>query len=94
MDKICEGEEIVEFPKVADPTYTKKADKEQPKDDRTDYENAPNVVGMSLEQAKQVLSAYNLTIYYVYSDVYANGYVISQTVENGRIALRVSKGRR
>lgn len=94
MDRICEGEEIVDFPKVGDPTYTKKSEKEQPKENNSDLNNTPNVVGMSLEQAKQVLSAYNLTIYYVYSDVYANGYVISQTVENDRIALRVSKGRR
>lgn len=89
---MLEGEEIVEFPKVDDPTYTKKSEKIEQKTDDEKLRNAPNVVGMTIQEAKATLSEYNLTVYYVYSDTIPNGIVISQSVQNGRIVLNVSKG--
>lgn len=93
IDEITRYEDIVEFPKVDDPVYTKKSEyKEKTKDDTKDISNAPNVVGRTLSEAKSLLSQYDLLIYYNYSDTVPNGVVISQSIENGRIALHVSKG--
>ena len=47
---------------------------------------------MTIQEAKATLSEYNLTIYYVYSATIPSGIVISQSVQNGRIVLNVSKG--
>ena len=93
MTMILDGEEVVDFPKVDDPSYTQKSEKIKDPNSDEELANAPNVVGMTIQQAKATLSAYNLTIYYVYSPTVANGIVISQTVQNGRIVLNVSKGR-
>lgn len=92
MTRMLDGEEIVEFPKVDDPTYTQKSEKIKEETDEEKLANAPNVVGMTIQEAKATLKEYNLTIYYVYSDTVPNGIVISQAVKDGRIILNVSKG--
>lgn len=92
MTMILDGEEVVEFPKVDDPTYTQKSEKIKDPNSDEELSNAPNVVGMTIQEAKATLSAYNLTIYYVYSSTVASGIVISQSAQNGRIVLNVSKG--
>ena len=89
---MLEGEEIVEFPKVDDPTYTQKSEKIEEKTPEEKLEEVPNVVGMDISQAKAVLSKYNLTIYYEYSATVPKNIVISQSVSDGRVVLRVSKG--
>lgn len=102
MDQICEGEEIVNFKNYGDPTYKYKTDpetlqktQEQEQEDTPglDPSTAPNVVGKTITEARQILSQYSLMIYYVTSPTVKSGIVISQSVENGRVALRVSRGR-
>lgn len=92
MTMILDGEEVVDFPKVDDPTYTQKSEKIKDPNDDEELANAPNVVGMTIQEAKATLAEYNLTIYYVYSPTVASGVVMSQSVQNGRIVLNVSKG--
>ena len=92
MTLMLDGEEVVEFPKVEDPVYTKKKEKIKDQTEDEKLADAPNVVGMSLQEAKAALSQYNLTIYYIYSATVPSGTVISQSVQNGRIVLNVSKG--
>lgn len=96
MDKICEGKEVIDFPKTADPEYTKKARQSYDDDDYSDEEldNAPYVVGKTLGEARSKLWKYKITTYYEFSDTVEEGYIISQTVKNGRINLAVSKGKK
>lgn len=89
---ILEGEEVAEFPKVDDPPYSQSSKKIEPKTQDDKLANAPSVVGMTIQQARSTLSEYNLTIYSVFSSTVPNGVVISQSVQNGRIVLNVSKG--
>lgn len=93
MDSICEGEEIVDFPETEDPEYTKQPEnlKVETEDER--LAKAPNVVGMTIDQAKATLSAYNLAIVYQYSTTIPANIVISQGVKESRIYLTVSKGK-
>ena len=93
MDQITEDEDIVPFNNVDNPNYTKKNEKIEQPTPKEQLDEVPNVVGTSISQAKSILSSYNLAIYYQYSDTYANGYVMTQKTENGRIVLEVSKGR-
>lgn len=92
MTMILDGEEIVEFPKVDDPPYTQNSNKIESKTSDEKLTKAPNVVGMTLQQAKATLSEYNLTVYYVFSSTVPSGVVVNQSVQNGRIVLNVSKG--
>lgn len=92
MSRILEGEEVVEFPKVDDPPYSQSSKKIESKTEEDKLGNAPNVVGMTIQEARSMLSAYNLTLYYVFSSTVPSGVVISQSTENGRIVLNVSKG--
>ena len=89
---MLDGEEIVEFPKVDDPTYTKRSEKIEQQTPEEQLQDVPNVVGMDISQAKAVLSSYNLTIYYEYSSTVPKNIVISQNIADGRVILRVSKG--
>ena len=92
MDAICEGEEVVDFPEVADPEYNKTPENLHVETEDERLAKAPNVVGMSIDQAKSVLSEYNLAIVYQYSNTVPASIVISQGVKDGRIYLTVSKG--
>lgn len=94
MDKIYSEKESEEFPFISDPSYSKTNENIVPKTSEEKLQEAPNVVGCSLQEAKGILSEYNLAIYYQYSDTIATGYIISQGEENGRIALSVSKGKK
>ena len=90
MDKICAGKAVKQFPTTADPPYNNSYNNATT--DINSAENAPNVVGMTLAEAKIQLSSYNLTIYNDYSDTVPSGTVISQEVQNQRVVLHVSKG--
>lgn len=92
MDTIHDGEEIVDFPEVESPEYTKTPENLHIETEDERLAKAPNVVGMSIDQAKAVLSAYNLAIVYQYSDTVPANIVMSQGVQDSRIYLTVSKG--
>lgn len=92
MTMILDGEEVVEFPKLDDPPYSQSSKRIDSKTDDDKLRNAPSVVGMTIQQARSMLSSYNLTVYYVFSSTVPSGVVISQSTANGRIVLNVSKG--
>lgn len=94
MDIITKDEKIKEFPKIDDPSHSIKNEKSKPKTNDDKLNDAPNVVGQSLQEAKATLSEYDLAVYYKFSDSVANGYIISQGTQDGRISLEVSKGPR
>lgn len=94
MTQILDGEEIVEFPEVDDPTYTKKSEKIIIQDPDERLKKAPNVVGMTIAQAQLTLSGYPIAVSYTYSDTVPAGIVISQNVVNSQIVLSVSQGPR
>lgn len=92
MDKICEHEEVKDFPKVDSPEYTKKGNSSY-SDYNDELEKAPNMVGKTISEARTKLYGYDLSVYYQYSETVAEGYIISQSVQDGRIVLNVSKGK-
>lgn len=94
IDIITKDQKIVDFPNYADPNFSNKSDKIENKTDDEKLNDAPNVVGQSIQQAKATLSEYHLAIYYKYSDIVENGYIISQSTADGRVVLEVSKGKK
>lgn len=92
MDKIHEGEEIVDFPEVEDPEYTKVPEKVEVQSEEERLKGAPSVVGMTLAAAQAALAGYPFSVTYAYSDTVPAGIVMSQAVAGNQIVLTVSQG--
>lgn len=94
MDKIYSGKQIINFPDVEDPDYKKTTQNNSfdSKIQNIDASQVPNVEGMNVEDAKSLLSNYNLVVYSTNSSSYAKNVVISQSIQNDRIVLYVNKG--
>lgn len=96
MSQALAGTDIVQFPQTKDPAYNnefnKKQKEEYDKEEEKNAEDAPSVVGLSLNDAAAQLHGHSCAYTEAYSDVVPAGIVMSQSVQNGRIMLVVSKG--
>lgn len=93
MSQALEGQDIVDFPKTADPKYDNPFNKEQQeKLGEKDPADAPNVAGKTLAEAKTALNGYKVSVTEEYSDSVPSGTVISQSVQGKTLVLTVSKG--
>ena len=106
MDRATSGKAIENFPTVADPPYNnpyniaqknklgKKVEEEKDEDGESrekDVNSAPSAVGKTFEEAIQILNGYKAG-YIEYSDTVPEGTVISQSVQEGKVVIVVSKG--
>lgn len=93
MDSAHEGLEIVDFPSHGKPPYSNDFNKKQKEAyEKPDIEDAPSVVGMTLEEAGNALDGFEAVYYEEYSSTVAAGLVIRQEVVDGKLVLYVSKG--
>ena len=96
-----------ELPTVADPPYNnpyniaqknklgKKVEEEKDEDGESrekDVNSAPSAVGKTFEEAIQILNGYKAGYIEEYSDTVPEGTVISQSVQEGKVVIVVSKG--
>lgn len=107
MDRATSGKAIENFPTVADPPYNnpyniaqknklgKKVEEEKDEDGESrekDVNSAPSAVGKTFEEAIQILNGYKAGYIEEYSDTVPEGTVISQSVQEGKVVIVVSKG--
>ena len=101
MSRALAGTEIVQFPETKDPEYKnpfnteqkeKYAKQTQEEKDKELAAKAAGAVGLSLSDAASLLNGYDVSYTEEYSSSVAAGIVISQSVQNGKIVLVVSKG--
>lgn len=108
MDRTTDGQAIENFPTVADPPYNnpyniaqknklgKKAEDakkdDADKDADKDVNAAPSAVGKTFDQAIEILNDYEAGYVKEYSDSVPEGTVISQSVQDGKVVIVVSKG--
>ena len=106
--RLCRsGKAIENFPTVADPPYNnpyniaqknklgKKVEEEKDEDGESrekDVNSAPSAVGKTFEEAIQILNGYKAGYIEEYSDTVPEGTVISQSVQEGKVVIVVSKG--
>ena len=57
-----------------------------------DVNSAPSTVGKTFEEAIQILNGYKAGYIEEYSDTVPEGTVISQSVQEGKVVIVVSKG--
>lgn len=97
MNRWLADKEIEQFPEAAAPPYTKKfsnTDLDVKGITSTkDPNEAPDLTGLTIEQAIARLRGYKYTQTEAYSDTVPAGQVISQRVEGGRVVIVVSKGK-
>ena len=107
MDRATSGKAIENFPTVADPPYNnpyniaqknklgKKVEEEKDEDGESrekDVNSVPSAVGKTFEEAIQILNGYKAGYIEEYSDTVPEGTVISQSVQEGKVVIVVSKG--
>lgn len=93
MSAALEDQQVVNFPTTSDPKYDNKWNDEQNKKlKEKSAEDAPDVSGMTLDQAAEALDGYEAEYIEQYSDTVPAGSIISQSVVNGKVRLVVSKG--
>ncbi|WP_165046193.1 MULTISPECIES: penicillin-binding protein [unclassified Adlercreutzia] len=92
MSRALEGTEITNFPDVEDPKYNNNFNEKQKELTSKAAENAPNTSGKTLDEAKELLNSYKTSYVEEYSDSVPAGTVISQSVQDGKIVVVVSKG--
>lgn len=97
MNKWMEGREIVQFFEASDPEYTKhfsNTDLDVPGIKTSkDPNEAPDMIGSTLESVASILKDYKYTTEEKYDDNAEAGTIISQRVENNKLVIVVSKGR-
>lgn len=97
MNRWMEGREIVQFFEADDPEYTKRfsnTDLDVPGIKTSkDPNEAPDMIGSTLESVKSILKDYKYTTEEKYDDNVEAGTIISQRVENNKLVIVVSKGR-
>lgn len=93
MSAALEGQPLVDFPITTPPPYENPFNKQQSDlYDKKDPAEAPSVLGMTLDQAAEVLDGYEVLYVEVFSDTVPTGIIMQQEVADGQILLTVSKG--
>lgn len=103
MDRVTSGQAIENFPTVADPPYNNpyniaqknKLSKQTEDPEKTAQQNAnsaPSTVGKTFDQAIQLLSGYDAGYLEEYSDTVPAGTIISQSIQDSKVVIVVSKG--
>lgn len=97
MNRWLADKEIEQFPEAADPPYNKKfsnTDLDVKGITSTkDPNDAPDLTGLTAEQAIAKLKGYKYTQTEAYSDTVPAGQIISQRVEGDKVVIVVSKGK-
>ena len=93
MSMALADQPIEQFATANDPAYSNDFNTKQSDIyDIPDAEDAPDVIGMTLEEAAAALSKYDVVYHEEYSDTTPAGAIISQSVSDGAVILVVSKG--
>lgn len=96
MSRALANQPLQDFPKTKDPSYTNTFNDTQSKKygKQVDPSKAPNTVGKTLSEAAALLDGYDAAYVEEYSSTVPAGSIISQSTQEDRIILSVSKGPR